>query len=267
MKRFIATLCALALFVAHAAAGTFLIDPYKFGGSCTVSALTFTESNSAVDSVTGTTLAIGSITASVGDVVEVKIAADNSGTNGASSISSVTDSAGNTYAPQTTQNNDPGAADAGTTFAIYTSTITNALSGGTMTVNFSPTTTKRAAQVTRIQPGAGNTVAIISASGTTGTATSYAAPTVSVTNGDTISAGAGVEHNLAGVSAAGDSDTTNGNWSTVWQTSTSGGGSTSNQSVMSQRKTVNATGNQSWAASSTASADYGAGYVIYRPSC
>src|SRR5690349_17070345 len=119
--------------------------------AATISDIGSATSNSATTSLTSG----ATITASVGDFLLAVVAADNAGTNGLSSISTFTDTSSNTWTRQTLVNNDPGAAAAGCTLAIWTAPITVALSSGTVTQNFTTNTTAKAMEVYRIQPGAG----------------------------------------------------------------------------------------------------------------
>jgi hypothetical protein len=224
-------------------------------------ALTWSDEDGATSTSGTTSLTTPStVNAAVGDLLVVQISADNAGTSGASSISSVTDSAGNTWTQRAIVNNDGGAsANNGITLGVFEAPITIALVNGTVTVNFSPSTAQKVFNVIKAVPGAGETVAFVAvdATGATGTGSTYTAATVSVTNGHSIIGMAAVER---GDAITGDSDTTNGNWSAVIQRNVGGA---NGASAAWQVKTVNATGNQSWAATD-GSGDWAATYIIYQ---
>lgn len=204
--------------------------------------------------------AVTGITASVGDMLVVAIAANNSGVSGVSAISSVTDSAGNTYTQRTLVNNTPGgAADDGCTHALYTSKLTSALSSGSVTVNFSPNVVAKAITIRRYQPGAGESVEFRSAgSGFSGTGASASDTATSVTNADTLIYAIAIERPET---VTGDSDTTNGSWGSVYQNATSGGGAATNMTVAMQEKTVTGTGDQTWNPTWSLSTEYAGNWI------
>lgn len=121
-------------------------------------ALTISQVGSNNSTASSATLAVTAVTAAVGDWLVVMVAADNAGTSGAASLTSVTDSAGNSYT-MTRSNYDPGSASAGVTFGLFRSKLTATLTGGTVTANFSPNTTAKAMVVYSIAPGANEVVA------------------------------------------------------------------------------------------------------------
>jgi len=201
------------------------------------------------------------ITAAVGDMVVLGVAADNSGTSGVSSTSAtITDAAGNTWIRQSVVNNTAGVVNDGTTLSIFTSLITNALSAATVTLNFSPNTPSKIVAGLRIQPGSGETIIVESVGpGVTGNNTTFSTGNVAVTNGHTIIGFAAVESRGA---FTGDSDTTNGSWSTMQSgTASTGTGSTS-QDIATQHKTVTADGNQSWDPTMGSAQDFALNYLI-----
>lgn len=228
-------------------------------------ALTITDAGNGTSTSSSSSLSTGStVTASVGDMLLAVVAGDNNGTSGAVSLASVQDSGGNTWTQRALINQDPGSAAAGATLGIYTAAITSALSSGTVTANFSPNTAAKALQVYRVQPGAGELVQFIAAdaTGSTGSTTTHAAATVSVNNGDTIFGCAAVEQDAVGVT--GDSDTTNGNWSSIISRIANTGSGSSSMLSASQYKTVNATGNQAWSCTTPSAADSARSYLILR---
>lgn len=214
----------------------------------------------------GATQTITNVNAAVGDWLVVMVAADNNGTNGAASLStSMSDSASNTYLNRGGLiNQDPGAAAAGATFSMWTCKVTAALVLGTITANFSPNTTSKGMIAYRVQPAAGEDMQFIAvgAGGTGSGTTQTGASAVSVTNGDIIFCGSAVEANAT---VTGDSDSTNGNWSTLYQGIANTGTTGTSMTCTAQHKTVNATGNQTWTTTTAGAQDWAANYLILRP--
>ena len=204
-------------------------------------ALTISQVGSNNSATSTATLAVTAVTAAVGDWLVVMVAADNAGTNGAASLSSVTDSAGNSYT-MTSSTYDPGAASAGASFGLFRARITATLTGGTVTANFSPNTTAKAMVISKIVLGANEVVAFDRVgAGYTGTTKSITA--AAVTNGYTIFAGMAVETNAA---VTADTDTTSGSWSAQYTAVGNTGTSTTSMRVCGQYKTVTATGDQTF---------------------
>lgn len=206
-------------------------------------ALTISQVGSNNSTASSATLAVTSVTAAVGDWLVVMVAADNAGTSGAASLTSVTDSAGNSYT-MTRSTYDPGAASAGATFGLFRARITAILTGGTdtITANFSPNTTAKAMVIYKVVPGANEVVAFDRVgAGYTGTTKSITA--AAVTRGYTIFAGMAVETNAA---VTADTDTTSGSWSSQYTAVGNTGVSGTSMRVCGQYKTVIATGNQTF---------------------
>ena len=108
-----------------------------------------TTANTCVDTASGTTLVCTTnATVEAGNVHIVVSASNNAGTTDAdhSEITSVVDSASNTYSKLCEFTNGQGGAAAGATVSIWQSRLTAQLtSGGTFTVNYANTITSRAA--------------------------------------------------------------------------------------------------------------------------
>lgn len=233
-------------------------------------AFTLSSVGSGTDTAADATLASGAtITASVGDVLLLCIAACNSGASGvAAVISSIADDAGsstNVYTQRgTTGNQTAGAANDGASQFFYECPVTTALSNNIITVTFSANNAQKAFEVFRIQPGAGETVTFQSVgTAVAGAArTVHAATVVSVTSGDTIFCMAAIETDDA---VSGDGDTTNGNWSAEVTRLADGGADAATMSCSAQYKTVNATGNQTWGATTGVGRDSVSNHIIYRP--
>jgi hypothetical protein len=209
-------------------------------------ALTISNLTTATGATSTTTKTISSVTANPGDMLVVVVAADNNGSSGAASLqSTMTDSAGNVYTNRVLYNHDPGAAAAGSTLGIWTADIAKAISAGTITVNFSPATTRMAAVVYRVVPGTYEKVNYGSAgAGAVSTGTTNTITATNVPIGYTIFGCTSVENTI--VPATPDTDTTNGSWSTQYGVASSSGTAASSMSVGSQWKTVTATGNQTY---------------------
>jgi hypothetical protein len=223
-------------------------------------ALTFSQAGSANSTTSGATLNVTGVTAAVGDMLIVCISADNSGSAGASSISSVTDAASNTYTSRALTNRDPGAANAGNTLDIFTTIVTSALSSQTVTVNFSPNTPSKAAVIWKAVPGAGETARYLSSSaGASGAATTQTITTTSIANGDTVIGATSIE-GLAAITA--DSDTSNGNWSAQYTAVADTGSGGTSQRIASQHKTVTATATQTYNTSTVLSNDFAINYIV-----
>lgn len=230
-------------------------------------ALTITSAGNGSDVANSTTLVISSVTASVGDVLLLCIASENYRGSGASAIvNSIADNAGgstNVYSQRgTTGNQTAGSPGDGASQLFYECPVTTALSGATITISFSSNTRNKAAEIYRIQPGAGEAVVYVGVGTASAGAnqTTHGAATVSVENGQTIFAMSAIETDDA---VTGDSDTTNGSWSTVLTRLASGGTDAGSMTCSSQYKTVNATGNQSWACTTASGRDSVANTIIY----
>lgn len=200
----------------------------------------------------------------VDDFIIVMISAANAGSAGSTlNISSVTDSKGNTYIKRSNTLFDNGAASAGTEEAIFTCLVTNALvSTDDLTVNFGVSTTAKCLTVYKIAND-GTLRAAYAATGAHGGQTTGAPALTSgtVTDGDTIFYHISVEGNTT---PTGDSDTTNGTWSTVVKTAGGTGTTTGAQMDVSQYKTVTATATQTWNPTFT-SADTKAAWITITP--
>lgn len=228
-------------------------------------ALTFNNVTTANSTSSGSTLVASSVTVSAGEWILVAVAADNSGTSGAASLTGVTDSASNTYNQVSLSNRTAGsAANDGITLGIYLAEVTTALSSGSITANFSPNTASKAMSIKRISVGAGETLGTYAVGpGVTGSGTAYSSGAVSVLDGHTIYGATALEQINA---ATADSDTTNGSWSTAHTASANNGSSNSaSASITTQQKTVTATGNQTYNTSSGSTRDYALNYVIFFP--
>lgn len=189
------------------------------------------------------------------------IALDNSGTAGNTLISpaSVSGSDGSTWTRRPNSLFDNGAASAGVEVVIYTSNATSLTTAQSITVTWTSTTpTAKAWVLHEVTAGVGKIVSFrVSDVGIGATTASPAFTTnPSVNNGEIIIGMGGSE---SSDTWTGDSDTTNGSWST--QQHNVAGSGTTGMSITSQRKVVNATGTQTYSPTLT-SADTMLAYVI-----
>ena len=189
------------------------------------------------------------------------LAYDNSGGGGADPYSSITDNAGNTWTSRLNRLNDPGAASAGSTLRIFTSFVSSLLTTNTITVSFNSSTTAKSFTLTEFSSNTPDFIAGFLSAGTpaTGTSTTPTAAALSMTSGDAIF---GAMANEGNATITADTDTTNGSWSTQ-QTQNNGTG-TSGMQVASQFKIVNATGNQTYNLTLSASGDWVIGAIRIR---
>jgi hypothetical protein len=232
-------------------------------------ALTITSTGNATSTAGSGTLDITGITASVGDVLLICFAADNTALGGGTRTVTAADNAGgstNVYTQRgTTGVQTAGSANDGAACYFHECPVTTALSANTITLTFvEGNITTKAAEVYRLQPGTDQAVKFIAVdTASPGAArTTHSATTISVTTGHTIFAMAAIETDDA---ITGDGDTTNGNWSAVSTRLADGGADIACMSCSSQYKTVSATGNQAWACTTATGRDSVANTIIYAP--
>lgn len=226
-------------------------------------ALTISQAGSGNSTTSSATLAV-TLTQSfaVGDMVVVCIASDNNGTNGADSVTSVTDSKSHTYTVRAEQNNDPGADAAGASVNIYTTIVTTAMTtSDVVTANFSPNTSSKAMVIWGVAPGAGERPTYVSNGGTTNNGTDPALTSTSIASGDAVIYALAAETQAT---LTGDSDTTRGSWSTLHTSVANTGTNGTSMLVGSQYKVVNAVGTQSWNTTLNTS-DWAISYIILNP--
>lgn len=221
------------------------------GATATVGAATFDSS--------------GGFAANVDDWLGILLSVSNDGTNGASCFTSfqIIVEGDATITVRANILYDPGAAGAGANLVLATGAVTTGFSAGKVRANFSPNFSQAAMRVLKIVPGASEAISFVEAdaTGLTGNTTTYSAATVSVTNLDMIFAAAAIETDD---SITGDSDTTNGSWSTVDTVLADGGADASCMCLTYQYKTVTGTGNQDWACTSATARDSARSYMVLR---
>lgn len=209
-----------------------------------------------------TSLAISSVSASVGEWLVVMLACDNAATSGTSPIDSISDTGGNTWTQRVNRNRTNGnTINDGVSIRSWTSAITTQIISGTITITFTTNTTAKIALLKKITPASGFVVAYGTTGGADGNSGTPSATTSSITNGHTVIAFVGDEHRGA---VTADSDTTNGTWSTQ---QTAVADTTSNATsirIASQHKTVTATATQTYNVSIN-STDWSVGWMTFAP--
>lgn len=210
--------------------------------------------------------AIVTATVANNDWLVVVVAASNTGGGvGTSALGACTDSAGNSYTQRVNAYfTAAGSNGDGGVIAFYTAPVTTNITGGTISVALTATTTSTI-EVYRVRPSSGTISFVAADTAPTGNAaaTNHAAATVSVSNGNTIFGAACIRTNDP---VTGDSDTTNGSWSTAETQMADGTSDTFSRTGVTQYKTVNATGNQSWAASTTSARASICSYLVLKTS-
>jgi hypothetical protein len=187
--------------------------------------------------------AAGSIT--VGNYLIMRISCNNTGSAGASALSSITDPRSNSWTiSQITQ--DPGAADAGITCAIAYAKVANAYTNGDdITVNFSPAVTSKA-MIIEEWSGIHATVPVAVAATTQTTATTT--PTISRTPtaaGQLMYAALATEGPI-GDAFTYDSDNTAGAWFVLGRNATTNATAAANACAAGAAKVVTGTSAQTW---------------------
>jgi len=204
----------------------------------------------------------------VGTLGILFIAVDNAGTNGSTkNLANATfnDSVSNTWTRQQNAIYDPGAALAGVEVALYTAPIVTQIgTGDSITVTFSVAVAAKAGILTSVA-GSGGTPTVV-ASGvvsdllTTGqTGTAVTMTTGTITTNDMVICWNGAEAG-SGNTITGDSDTTNGTWSTFAAGSISAGTIRCDR----QQKLVTGTGTQTWDITFASTTDWICGWVQVR---
>ena len=227
-------------------------------------ALTVSQAGTATSTTSSSTLVITpTVSFNEYDVILVLVAADNSGTFGAISISSVEDSQSNTYTLVRSSAQQGQSVNNLATAAIYRCLTKNALStSDSITVNFSPNTPAKAAVVWKVASASGYRAVQQSQNvvSPTSDGTSLSRSSGTMNANDAVFMLLGLEHNG---SVTGDSDTTRGTWSAGYSAIADTGTATTSMQAFSQHKIVTSTGTQTWDVSFS-SASYCGVYVTLR---
>lgn len=189
------------------------------------------------------------------------ISVDNANTNGtAHSTFTITDSLGNTWTRRISPLFDPGNANQGVEGAIFTTPQ----DGGTIqtstniTITLGTNTTVECVALWEVTTS--GTISYVTGGVNAGAAT--ASPTVttgSITSGDMVIGGLFNERGTD-QTVTGDSDTSNGNWSS--QQTTEAGTTTGGQTVSTQWKTVTGTATQTYNPTLGVNSDVILGYIV-----
>lgn len=218
-------------------------------------ALTATDRGTAFHETSSTTFTLSpSSNCTAGKLVLLAISVDNSGTDGADPYSSISDTAGNTWTPRLNVLNDPGTANNGLALRLFetyqnggqltTSVVVTVSFGGTSTIAKVGTFTELS--------GSTGTPTYVTGGTSTGTSAAPSITTGSITSGDYVFGATGQE---GGGAQTGDSDTTNGTWSTQQHVVTNLTGTT-NQGITTQGKVTTGTGTQSYDTTINTSRDW-----------
>jgi hypothetical protein len=186
---------------------------------------------------------------------------DNSGTNGADPYTSIQDSLGNTWTSRQNVLNDPGTANAGVTLRIFTSNLSNGRlqSTSSVTMSFGISTTAKSFVIMQISSSLiSERVEYVSGGTATGASTTGSV-TGFVSNSNLIIGAVGREANTT---RNADTDTTNGSWSSAQAIGV--GTTTAGNEIISQRKLVTASGDQTYNPTFGTSADWGAAFIVVR---
>ena len=223
--------------------------------------ITYTDRGTAVSESSSTTLAVKvSSNCTAGAVVLLSISYDNAGTNGADPFSSITDTHGNTWTTRIAALNDPGAANEGLCVRLFETSqdVTALQTTDTVTITFSTSTTAKVCTFAEATSNIGTVV--YSASGST--AGTGASPTIT---SDSLATGTlivGMTGQEGGGTQTGDSDTTNGNWSTQQWVVTALAG-VANQGITTQGKVVTGAGTQTYNTTINTSRDFIIAWASY----
>ena len=177
----------------------------------------------------------------VGDFLVLCLAYDNSGTNGADPFSSITDDVGNAWTTDAVLR-DPGVASDGVVVRVCSCLVT--APSTLITVSFGGfTTVARAYALWYLDAAPGRVPAYGGAPDVAGGASTTPSVTkAAVPNGALVIGAVGIEHGSPAITV--DTDTTSGSWSTARTQSV--GVTTSGVTIVSQAKTVRATGDQTY---------------------
>src|SRR5436190_1904837 len=180
-----------------------------------------------------------------GALIVLCLAYDNAGTNGADPFVSISDSIGNTWTSQIVSLNDPGAASAGVCLRIFTTPqdVGPLQTTTTITVSFGAVTVVSKAWAYHEFTSSIGTAIYKGGNQATASSLSPTITTTSILNTHAVVAAVGIEAGTTEV-ATGDSDTTNGNWSTKQDFAV--GSTSTGMYLTSQRKIVTATGTQTY---------------------
>ena len=222
-------------------------------------ALTGTNRGSGSNAVAATSYSMTTASnAASGSLLVFCVAYDNAGGGGADPFNSISDGTSNVWTSRIAVLNDPGAASAGSVLRIFTCTLTATFVAATdfVVVSFGNTSVPVKAWTFTEVSGDSGTATYVTGNSATGNATTQTITSGSITSGNLILGALGQEGNGT---RTGDSDTTNGSWSTAQ--SNGAGTTTSGMEIITQYKVVNATGTQTFNPTATPLGDWCIGWI------
>lgn len=215
------------------------------------------DNNTIVDLPSGASI-------TVGNYLIAYWAIDNSGLNGAATVTTITDPRSNTWTLLTAANNDPGAANAGITCRVAYCKVVNPYSNGDdLTWDYNDNTTAKAIMVTEWSGIHGTSPIAVAQTQSTGASTTPAsAAKTPGTAGQMFFAAWAVEGPSADTVTE-DSDTTDGSWVTLTRLSTVTGTAASNTTINAAYKLVTGTTAQTYNPTAGTSRDWAMCAVIF----
>lgn len=217
-----------------------------------------------MSATTTTTLAVDMPDAAtriqVGDVLIAIVGLDNNGTNGATSLTSITDPRNTWTVDQATV--DPGAAAAGATLGIGRCVVTTAYANGDdVTLNMSPSTIAKNMTIHVLRQMDVNNLVAVAFTSATGTSTT---PSVARTpdNVGQIVIGAVAVEGPGNDAFTPDADTTDGSWMDLHANATNDATATNNITTSAAIKKVTGTSAQTWNPTLGTSRDWVAGAIV-----
>lgn len=208
------------------------------------------DNNTIVDLPTGASITVGNYLIAYWSI-------DNSGLNGAATVTTITDPRSNTWTLLTAANQDPGAANAGITCRIAYCKVVNAYSDGDdLTWDYNDNTTAKSIVVTEWSGIHATTPVAVAQTQSTGASTTpSSAAKVPTGVGQMVFAAWAVE-GPSGDTVTEDSDTTDGSWVTLTRLSTSTGTAASNATINGAYKLVTGTTAQTYDPTAGTSRDW-----------
>lgn len=181
------------------------------------------------------------------------VAYDNSVTGGGDPFTEISDDIGNLWTPRLEVLNDPGAANAGLVLRLWETeqNVGALVITSIITLSFSPNVGARVATLTELTANNGHITYVTGGTGT-GNSSTPSIVTGTIPSGDYVFGATGQE---GGGVQTGDSDTTNGSWSTQQHTVTTGTGD-ANQGITTQGKVVTGSGTQTYNTTINAARDW-----------
>lgn len=190
------------------------------------------DNNTIVDLPAGASIAVGSY-------LIAYWAIDNSGLNGAATVTTITDPRGNTWTLLTAANNDPGVAAAGITCRVaYCRVVTPYADGDDLTWDYNDNTTAKAIMVTEWSGIHATSPVAVAQTQSTGASTTPSSPAMSPTAAGQMFFAAWAVEGPSGDTVTEDSDTTDGSWVTLTRLSTVTGTAASNTTANAAYKLV-----------------------------